>query len=82
MSYQLVVRSLEEGTIINGRSLRVWQSSNVSYSPYYRHRMKNLREDIITRYCDRIGTGERTKLTQAAMHRLLVKLKDFSTKQA
>ncbi|MBE9182537.1 hypothetical protein IQ268_28715 [Oculatella sp. LEGE 06141] len=33
--------------------------------------MKDLREDIITRYRDRIATGERTKLTQEELHRLI-----------
>ncbi len=33
--------------------------------------MKDLREDIITRYRDRIATGERTKLTQEDLHRLI-----------
>jgi integrase len=33
--------------------------------------MKNLRADIITRYRDRIATGERTKLSQDDLHRLI-----------
>lgn len=33
--------------------------------------MKDLREDIITRYRDHIATGERTKLTQEDLHRLI-----------
>jgi hypothetical protein len=33
--------------------------------------MKDLREDIFTRYRDRIATRERTKLTQNDLHRLI-----------
>lgn len=33
--------------------------------------MKDFRDDIITRYRDRIATGERTKLTQEDLHRLI-----------